>query len=93
MKKKDFIRIINEEITDFDFLSNELYLKEQENIELLKNPQFQKQFIVDSITKMRDKIKFDEFSAQISNDPDLYIDQHHDDMNLEVNVYSTNSFI
>lgn len=86
MRKKDFIRIINEEINDFDFLSNELYLKEQENIEILKNPEFQKQFIVDSITKMRDKIKFDDFSAHISNDPDLYSDQHHDDMNLEVDV-------
>jgi len=92
MKKKDFIRIINEEIGEFDFLNNEKYLKEQEIIKILENPEFQKQFIIDSITKMRDKIKFDDFTAQIYNDPEIQ-DQQHNDLNIEVNtdvVYNYN---
>lgn len=85
MKKKDFIRIINEEVGEFDFLNNDKYQEEQEIIKLLQNPQFQKQFIIDSITKMRDKIKFDEFFARVYNDPDFQ-DQYHSDMNLEVDT-------
>jgi hypothetical protein len=42
-------RIINEEISEFDFLGNEQYLKEQEVVDLLKNEDFQKQFICDSL--------------------------------------------
>ena len=85
MRKKDFIRIINEEVGEFDFLNNEKYKKEQEIYDLLQNPQFQKQFIIDSITKMRDRISFDEFFARVYNDPDFQ-DQYHSDMNLEINV-------
>ena len=85
MKRKDFIRIINEEVGEFDFLNNEKYQQEQEILKLLENPQFQKQFIIDSITKMRDKISFDDFFARIYNDPDFQ-DQFHNDINLEVNA-------
>lgn len=85
MKRKDFIRIINEEIGEFDFLNNDGYVEERRKIELLQNPQFQKQFIIDSITKMRDKIKFDQFSAHFYNDIDLD-DQYRDNVNLEVNT-------
>jgi hypothetical protein len=49
MKDKHLIKIINEEISNFDFLSNEEYLKEEENYDLLKNEDFQKQFICDSL--------------------------------------------
>lgn len=85
MKKKDFIRIINEEIGEFDFLNNEQYLKEREIYEILQNPQFQKQFIIDSITKMRDKINFDNFEGRVYNDPDIY-DEYHTDMSLDVSA-------
>ena len=54
MKKRDFIRIINEEISEFDFLGNEQYLKEQEIVDLLKNEDFQKQFICDSLLSIND---------------------------------------
>jgi hypothetical protein len=91
MKKKDFIRIINEEIGEFDFLNNEKYLKEQETIKILENPEFQKQFIIDSITKMRDKIKFNNFTTQIFNDPEIQ-DQQHNDLNIEVNAEITYSY-
>jgi hypothetical protein len=53
MEKKDFIKIINEEISEFDFLGNNKQLKEEENYELLKNEDLQKQFICDSLVNMK----------------------------------------
>jgi hypothetical protein len=57
MKNKSLIRIINEEISGFDFLNNEAYLKEEEGYDLLKNEDFQKQFICDLLLKRKEKIK------------------------------------
>lgn len=57
MKKTDFIRIINEEISDFDFLGNDARQKEQETIDLLRNEDFQKQFICDSLLSIHDNRK------------------------------------
>ena len=68
MEKKDFIRVINEEISKFDFLSNDAYLKEEELFEMLGTEQFQKQFIIDAITKFKDKINLDNNAAYISSD-------------------------
>ena len=67
MIKKDFIKIINEEISNFDFLGNEQYLKEEENFELLKNADFQKQFICDSLIN-NNKIKQHITDARIGGD-------------------------
>jgi hypothetical protein len=86
MRKKDFIRIINEEITEFDFLSNDKHLKEQEDIQLLENKEFQKQFIIDSITRMRDLIKVDNSDTHISNDPDVQDEDYHNDLMIEANI-------
>lgn len=51
MANKQIIKVVNEEISKFgfDFLHNEEYLKEEENYDLLKNEDFQKQFICDSL--------------------------------------------
>jgi len=76
MKKRDFIRIINEEISEFDFLGNEQYLKEQEIVDLLKNEDFQKQFICDSLLSINDykktarntKIKIKVVESRIGGD-------------------------
>jgi hypothetical protein len=57
MDKKDFIRIINEEIKNFDFLGNEESAKEQEDIDLLQNEDLQKQFISDTLLNRKEKIK------------------------------------
>ena len=57
MKNKSLIRIINEEISGFDFLGNEKYVKEEEDINLLKNEDFQKQFICDLLLKRKEKVK------------------------------------
>jgi hypothetical protein len=57
MKNKSLIKIINEEISGFDFLGNEKYVKEEEDINLLKNEDFQKQFICDLLLKRKEKVK------------------------------------
>ena len=67
MKKKEIILLINEEISGFDFLNNEAYLKEQENVDLIQNEDFQKQFLIDSILK-REKIKLNVTDARVTGD-------------------------
>ena len=67
MINKYIYKIINEEISGFDFLGNEQYLKEEENIELLKNIDFQKQFICDSLIN-KNKIKQKIIDASIGGD-------------------------
>jgi hypothetical protein len=84
MKKKDFIRILNEEIRDFDFLGNEEYQKEQEPFDLLKNEDFQKQFICDSLLH-REKIKFDVSDNIISGDHDEDIEDARE-ISIEYNL-------
>ena len=73
MKKIDFRKIINEEISEFNFLGVDDMLKEQEEIELLQNEEFQKQFIIDSITNLRDKIKIIETETANIQEPDYDI--------------------
>jgi len=59
----NIINIINEEINDnnnnidFDFLGNDQYNKDQKNIMLLSNIDFQKQFICDTLLNKKDRIK------------------------------------
>lgn len=57
MSMKNLIKIISETIEEFDFLSNESALKEQEIIDLLKNEDLQKRFICDSLLERKNKIK------------------------------------
>lgn len=70
MKKSDFIKIINEEISDFSFLGIDDMLKEQEEVELLQDEEFQKQFIIDSITNFKSKIKIIETETAYIQEPD-----------------------
>ena len=79
MKHKNFIKIINEEISEFDYLNNEQYLAEQEDIKRLQEEFFQKQFIMDSITRMRDKIELSDIDIGIGYiDPELGESPHND---------------
>ncbi|MFA5207260.1 MAG: hypothetical protein WC428_01020 [Candidatus Paceibacterota bacterium] len=68
MFDKNLIKIINEEVSGFDFLGNEEQLKEQEIIDLLQNEDFQKQFICDSLLEQKNKIKIDVFDSKIGGD-------------------------
>jgi hypothetical protein len=65
---KNIVKIINEVISEYDFLGNDKYLKEEENSLLLKNEDFQKQFISDILTRKTDKIKIKIFDSQITGD-------------------------
>jgi hypothetical protein len=68
MENRNIIRIINEEISNFDFLNNELNQKESEKIDILKNEEFQKQFICDSLLNKKDKIKLKINDSSIGGD-------------------------
>jgi len=74
--KKDFIKIINEEISRFDFLGNDKRLQEEDNVRLLSSEDFQKQFICDSLLSINDykktarnsKIKINVVEARVGGD-------------------------
>ncbi len=51
------LRIINEEISNFDFLNNDKYEKEMDVVRLVSNEDFQKQFICDTLLNKKDRIK------------------------------------
>ena len=57
MQMSELVKIINEEISNFDFLGNDELLKEQETTDLLINEDLQKQFICDSLLNRNDKVK------------------------------------
>jgi len=57
MKKDFYVKIIKEEIGNFDFLGSDGYEKEMEINNLLKNEDFQKQFICDSLLSINDNKK------------------------------------
>ena len=79
MRRKDFIKIINEEISEFDYLNNEQYLAEQEDVKRLQEEFFQRQFIMDSITRMKDKIELSDIDIGIGYiDPELGESPHND---------------
>jgi hypothetical protein len=69
MDKKNFIKIIKEEISDFDFLGNDVYQKEKEIVDLLKKEEFQKQFICDSLLK-KNKLKIEISDSTVGGDWD-----------------------
>lgn len=66
MRKKDPIKIINEEILNFDYLGNDKYLKEEEDINVLKTEDFQKQFICDALLK-KNNFTIDASDARIGS--------------------------
>lgn len=87
MDKKDFIRIVNEEIENFDFLGNEQSAKEQESIDLLKNEDLQKQFICDSLLNRNQKIKIANIAdARMTGNWDAPNIDDADKITLEYNV-------
>lgn len=92
MEIKKFIKIINEEISNFDFLGNEEYTKEEDSINLLKNEDFQKQFICDSLVNSKlIKIIYD--NAQINGDWEEGNDATHLNISYLIDViyqYDTN---
>jgi len=76
MNKKDLVRIVNEEVSQFDFLGNDEFLKEQETTDLLLNQDLQKQFICDALLDRSDKVKIVKIA-------DSYITGNWDESNQE----------
>lgn len=76
MDNKDFVKIIKEEISNFDFLGNDEFLKEQEVNDLLQNEDLQKQFICDSLLSQNGKVNIAEIG-------DSYITGNWDELNME----------
>lgn len=66
----NLIKLINEQFSNsFDFLGNDKFNKTQENIDRLENNEFQKMFIIDSLSNNRNKIKITNIDdARISGD-------------------------
>jgi len=88
MKKVDFIKILTEEISNFDFLGNDESLKEQEVTDLLQNEELQKQFICDSLLDVNNKVKIVKVvDSQISGNWD---ENNLDDANKLMLDYSVN---
>lgn len=87
------IKIIAEEVEQFDFLGNDKRLKEQEINDLLMNEELQKQFICDALLGRTDKVKTikiedsyisgnwddnPEDADRLSLEYSLYIDYYYD---------------
>lgn len=70
MKKKDIIRIINEEVSNSNLFDYEYSPEELELIEILTNEEFQKQFICDSLSYNYSKIKLKEKWAKVGGNYD-----------------------
>lgn len=67
MSSKYIIKIINEEINDFDYLGNDAQVEEDELLNLLKSEDFQKQFICDILLRKKN-IKQKVTDARIGGD-------------------------
>ena len=99
MKKKDLIKIINEE---FDYLNADELSERDEFIDLLKEEFFQKQFIIDSISSMGDKVKIEnvDFSYDIINDDKIKLSYsstvnykyNGKDLDFNINIGDSNLF-
>ena len=85
MLKKDLIVLINEEISEFDFLGNDEYKKETENINLMKNEDFQKQFICDSLLNPSKIRQIKEAEARLGGNWEDDFDDA-DNVTIEYNV-------
>lgn len=88
MTDKKIIKIINEEISKFDFLGNDEYLKEQEIVNLLQNEDLQKQFICDSLINPT-KIKIDVLDNVISDDSSGSFFSQPNHLRVEINLNVT----
>jgi len=87
MNKKDLVRIVNEEVSKFDFLGNDEQLKEQETTDLLLNQDLQKQFICDALLDRNDKVKIAKITdSYISGNWDEFNQEDADRVSLEYSV-------
>ena len=88
MKKKTIYRIINEEISNFDFLSFDKIKEENEHDEILSSKDFQTTFILDLINNANNKNKFKKYSSIFFNsDNDLFDDNEKIEIEHELSYF------
>ncbi|MFW6242944.1 MAG: hypothetical protein ACOC2W_02200 [bacterium] len=80
---KNIIKLINEEISDYDFLGNEKHGKLMENIELMENEDFQKQFIIDFLIGKSEKYNIVD-GIEIKLIGDWESDEYNDESELSI---------
>jgi hypothetical protein len=68
MNKRELVKIIDEVVSDFDFLGNDANQKEVDNANALKNEDLQKQFICDSLLNKNTKIKIEILDDIVTGD-------------------------
>lgn len=83
MNKQEIIKIITEEIQEFDFLGNEEHSNEMEIIGLLQNEDFQKQFICDALLR-KNEVKNNVTDNMVSDNSKLF--SGPSSMNIEINI-------
>jgi hypothetical protein len=88
MEKKHIIRLINEEIGDYDFIGLDKMNEEDSNNMLLNGKEFQTQFVFDVVNNFKNTIKLADVNASSSNDEDLFKNgsETGDAFNLEYDV-------
>lgn len=88
MKVDDNItKLINEEMNDYDFLGNDKYEMSLENLQLLENEDFQKQFIIDFLIGKSEKYEIlDSIEIKILGDWERIGDDFDDRLGIECDV-------
>lgn len=94
MKKKDLYRLINEEISEFDFLGMDNVKNEDELNNHLKSKEFQTNLIKDMVTDLFNKDKFTKLSATYQNkDTDMYNDNEKIELEIDLTYkFNENNF-
>lgn len=89
MKRKELYRVINEELSEFDFLGMTDVKDEFDHNSLLNSKEFQTNLIKDIITNLSDKNKFKNFSSTFVNKE---TDVNNDTENIELEIELTYNF-
>jgi len=89
MKRKELYRVINEELSEFDFLGMTGVKDEFEHNNLLNSKEFQTNLIKDIITSLSDKNKFKKFSSTFVNKE---TNVNNDTENIELEIELTYTF-
>lgn len=85
MKRKELYKVINEEISEFDFLGIEDVKNEFDHNNLLNSKEFQTNLIKDIITNLTDNNKFKKFSSTfINKDTDVNNDKESIELEIEI---------
>ena len=89
MKRKELYKVINEEISEFDFLGMTGVKDEFDHNNLLHSKDFQTNLIKDIITNLNDNNKIKNFSSTFVNKE---IDTNHDSESIELEIELTYNY-